>query len=76
MKKSDIAMIVLIAGLSVVIAFIAANSIPMLKPTNGTAKAKTVEQLNATVKQPDEKIFNEDAINPTVETGMGGSAQN
>lgn len=75
MKKSDIAMIVLIAALSVMIAFVVANSIPQLKPTNGTQKAWTVEKIEATRDEPDEKVFSPEAINPTVETVIGGNTQ-
>lgn len=76
MKKSDIAMIVLIAAMSVMVAFVVANSIPQLKPTNGAVKTKTVEKIKSAVDQPDEKVFSQDAINPTVETVIGGNAQN
>lgn len=75
MKKSDIAMIVLIAAMSVIIAFVVANSIPFLKPANGGMKAKTVEKIQSKVDEPDAKVFSVDAINPTVETVIGGNAQ-
>lgn len=75
MKKSDIAMIIFIAALSVMVAFVVANSIPQLKPTNGTVKTKTVEKLKSEVVQPDEKVFSQDSINPTVETVIGGNTQ-
>lgn len=75
MKKTDIAMIILIASLSVMIAFVVANAIPALKVSDSGVKVDTVEKINSTVDQPDTNVFNEDAINPTVETVIGGNTQ-
>jgi hypothetical protein len=73
MKKGDIAMIILIATLSVMGAFFIANSIPMLQVSIKGEKVKTVEKVSSTVQQPDETIFNSTKINPTVETVIGGT---
>lgn len=73
MKKGDIAMIILIATLSVMSAFFIANSIPMLQVSIKGEKVKTVETVTSTVRQPDETIFNTSKINPTVETVIGGT---
>lgn len=73
MKKTDIAMIVLIAGLSVGVAFFVANSLPFLKLDTKGVKVKTIEAISADVTPPDPAVFNEDAINPTVKTVIGGS---
>lgn len=73
MKKSDIAMIILIAGVSVSVAFAAANSIPFLKVDNKGVKVKTIDKISAEVDPPDPEVFNENAINPTVRTVIGGS---
>ncbi len=75
MKKSDIAMIVLISSLSVMIAFFVASSIPGLgKPQKGE-KVKTIEPITSKVDSPDEAVFNSNSINPTVETVIGSDAQ-
>lgn len=73
MKKGDIAMVILIATLSVMSAFFIANSIPMLQVSIKGEKVKTVEKITSTVEQPDETIFNSTKINPTVETVIGGT---
>jgi hypothetical protein len=73
MKKGDIAMIILIATLSIMSAFFIANSIPMLQVSIKGEKVKTVGTVTSTVKQPDETIFNSTKINPTVETVIGGT---
>lgn len=68
MKKSDIAMIVLIASLSVMTAFFIANSLPFLKVSDKGETVKTTDGITDTVAAPDKKIFNSNNINPTVET--------
>ena len=72
MKKTDIAMIILIAGVSVVLAFVIANQLTFLKPPEKGQAVKTVETINQTVDQPDTTVFNAGAINPTVMTVIGG----
>lgn len=74
MKKSDIAMIVLIASASIIISFIIANQLTFLKPPEKGQKVKTIEKIEATVAPPDQQVFRADAINPTVQTVIGGQA--
>lgn len=71
MKKSDIAMIVLIASVSAFLAFAVANSMPMFKPPSQGSKVKTIDAYNDSVEEPDETVFNGDSINPTVKTIIG-----
>lgn len=65
MKKSDIAMVVLVAAISVVIAFVIAQQVFSGYET-GKTKVKTIEKIEADVVQPDPNIFNKNAINPSV----------
>ncbi len=65
MKKSDIASIVLIASISIVIAFIGANAI-FENVASEEVTVKTIEKISTEVIEPNELIFNENAINPTV----------
>lgn len=71
MKKSDIAMIILIASISVLVAYFIANAI-----FGGSAvkavKVDTMEAISSTLDQPDAAVFNSNAINPTVEVTIGG----
>lgn len=76
MKKSDIAMIILIASVSVMVAFFVANSLPFLKLDPDGVKVKTIDAISSEVTPPDTAIFNEKAINPTVKTVIGGSGSN
>ncbi len=73
MKKSDIAMIILIAILSVMTAFFVANSVPALKPSTKGETVKTIQKITSDVEKPDPNIFNKEHVNPTVETVIGGN---
>lgn len=73
MKKSDIAMIVLISGISMIIAFVVANQLSFLKlPTKGET-IQTVVSISPEAGDPDPGVFNSGALNPTVQTFIGGS---
>jgi hypothetical protein len=74
MKKSDIAMIILIASLSVGVAYLVANALPFLKIDEKGVMVNTIDEIKDEVTPPSDKIFNEDAINPTIETLIGGNA--
>ena len=74
MKKTDIAMIILIASLAVLAAFFIANSLPFLKVDEKGVQVDTIEKISDNVVDPDPKLFNESAINPTVETVIGDQA--
>lgn len=71
MKKSDIAMIILIASASVMISFFIANQIPGLKLSEKGVKVPVAEKITKDVQKPDPSVFNKDAINPTVQTVIG-----
>ncbi|HET8884641.1 MAG TPA: hypothetical protein VFM68_04180 [Candidatus Saccharimonadales bacterium] len=73
MKKSDIAMIVLIASMSILVAYFAAKGI-LGDVQNQSVKVKTAEPITATVVEPDPSVFNSNAINPTVEVIIGGDS--
>ncbi len=73
MKKTDLAMLILIASVSVLAAFFIANSLPFLKVSSTGEKVKTIEVISTQKADPDKKVFNKDNINPTVETIIGGN---
>jgi uncharacterized protein YxeA len=70
MKKSDIAMIILIASVSVMIAYFVAKAI-VGDVQNETVKVKTTDTISTEITQPDTSVFNTNAINPTVEVIIG-----
>ncbi len=70
MKKTDIAMIVLIAGLAVLTAFLVARNILIAGFRKGRAGGYN-QSISDKVESPDQNVFNSNAINPTVETFIG-----
>ena len=76
MKKTDIAMIVLIASVSVLVAFFVARSVPVLNQSDGKkpVMVKTADVIEPNVVMPPESTFNKDAINPTIEVTIGGES--
>lgn len=72
MKKSDIAMIILIASLSALVSYFVANAF-IGDVKNESVKVQTAEPITTNVAEPDPTVFNSDAINPTVEVIIGNS---
>lgn len=72
MKKTDIAMIILIALLSTMTAYFVANSLAG-DMVNEPVKVKTISSISSDVPEPNKDVFNSNAINPTVEVIIGGS---
>lgn len=76
MKKTDVAMIILIATLSVGIAFFVVSSIPGLSLSSDTSEdVKTIDRYSSTIDEPSKAVFNDSAINPTVDITIGGSSE-
>jgi hypothetical protein len=76
MKKTDIAMIVLIAGVGVLVAYFVAINISFLKLPEGGVEVQTIREITSDIQEPNKKIFNAEAINPTVEVFVGGDGTN
>lgn len=74
MKKTDIAMVILIAGVGVAIGYIVASNISFLKVPKSGTKVQTIREISSDVEKPNPAIFNKNAINPTVEVFVGQSA--
>lgn len=78
MKNTDFAMIILIASVSVGVAFGVVSAIPGLKQSDKPVHVKTIEKYTSDLATPDPNVFNKDAINPTVDVTIGdttGAAQ-
>ena len=73
MKKNDYAAIILIASVSLLFAWFVASAF-IGEPKKEAQKVKTVEEISATVEKPSKKVFNKNAINPTVERSIGKSS--
>lgn len=72
MKKTDIAMIILIASVSVLLAYFVATGI-FGNVSKESVKVKTIDAINSSVVAPSPTIFNKDAINPAVEVQINGT---
>ncbi len=70
MKKTDIALIVLIASITMLITYAVGNMViggAQDKPVS----VKTAEPISTKVQTPDTRVFNASAINPTVPVTIG-----
>lgn len=72
MKKTDIAMVVFIASISIIIAFFVAKTI-FGDVYNGTAKVKTIDKIETSIVSPSPDIFNKNAINPAIKVQINGT---
>lgn len=72
MKKTDLAMIVFIASVSMLIAYFIGNSI-FGNVTNKGEQVKTIDAISTSIQEPDKTVFNTNAINPAVEVQITGS---
>jgi len=71
MKKTDLAMIILIATISVMGAFFVTRAV-MGSPSQDKQMVKTIQPISPDLEEPDPAIFNKDAINPAVKVELGG----
>lgn len=76
MKKSDLAMIILIASASVMIAFFVVRAIPFFSAPDEGAEVPAIERISENLESPDPTVFNREAINPTVQSVIGGGSTN
>lgn len=73
MKQKDIAVIIAIAGLSIIIAFVMANYV-IAKPDNRKANVQGFDAITSNFTAPDAKYFNPASINPTQTVKIGGNS--
>lgn len=70
MKKNEIALLILIVAISIGIAYAVGQSI-FGKATTKPVEVETVTAISANIEQPNENVFNENGINPTVPVKIG-----
>ena len=70
MKNSDIAMIILIASISVVVSYFLGNAI-LGDPNERVENISYMEKIESGIQEPDIETFNAHALNPTVEVYVG-----
>ncbi len=73
MKKTDIAMIILIASIGVLVSFFVARGI-LGNDSSEPQKVQKVDKITSEITEPEDRIFNSNAINPSVEVEIDGTA--
>ena len=71
MKKTDVAMIILIASISVGVAFGIASAVPQLKVSDMKQQVKKATPISSDLAPVDPRLFSSDAVNPTQQTIIG-----
>ncbi|HAC56660.1 TPA: hypothetical protein DCF80_04095 [Candidatus Saccharibacteria bacterium] len=72
MKKSDIALLILIVSVSLGVAYFVGQSL-LGSRTQQPVPVEKTEAITSDVKEPDARVFNTDAINPSVPINIGNS---
>jgi hypothetical protein len=70
MKKNDLAIIILITSITLVISYLVVKA-TFGEPTAQQTAVEKVEPIVSTTEEPSPRIFNKDAINPTVVIQIG-----
>lgn len=70
MKKNDMALIILIVSVSLLVAYFVGKAL-IGEPKRQSTQVEVVQPISSNVGQPDPRIFNKDAINPTVPIQIG-----
>lgn len=70
MKKTDVALLILVVSVSIVISYFVGQAVlggAVAQPV----EVETAEAISADIIEPSDKIFNDHAINPTVPVKIG-----
>lgn len=73
MKKNDIAAIILIVAVAGVFSYFIANAL-IGKPKNNPVEVEQVTPIGPNFPTPDSRVFNDQAIDPTVEINQDGQS--
>jgi len=71
MKQKDVALIMIVVGVSSIVAF--AFSAVVFSAKTRVSSVEVADQITSTFQQPDTKYFNANSINPTQSITIGGS---
>lgn len=73
MKQNDIAAIVLIVAIAGIISYFVASAL-IGQPSNNPVQVEQVTKIAPTFPTPDSRVFNDQAIDPTVKINGNGQA--
>lgn len=71
MKQEDIATLIIVVFVAGVASFLISSK--FITPSSEKLEAETVAPITADFQLPDKKVFNDQAINPTVKIEIGTS---
>lgn len=75
MKKNDIAAVIVIVAIAGVFSYFIANAV-IGTPQNDPVQVEKVSPIGPSFPTPDTRVFNDKAIDPTVEISGDGQASN
>ncbi|HSX44375.1 MAG TPA: hypothetical protein VLF87_00495 [Patescibacteria group bacterium] len=75
MKQKDIALIIVVIAISGALSLVASRML-ITSPKNRQEKVEVVEPISADFKQPDNKYFNTNSIDPTQIIKIGDNNNN
>lgn len=75
MKQKDISLIIIVAFISAVLSLIICNLF-ITSPKNRQEKVEVVKPISAEFKEPNNKYFNENSIDPTQLITIGNDTNN
>lgn len=70
MKKSDIALLILVVSVSIAVSFFIGQAL-LGKSIAKSVDVETAEPISADIVEPSASIFNKEALNPTVQVKIG-----
>jgi|JI10StandDraft_1071094.scaffolds.fasta_scaffold04769_7 hypothetical protein len=70
MKQKDIALYIVIAFISAILAFLISSKL-IVTPANRQQKVEKIDPISASFEAPSKEYFNEESINPTQVSGVG-----
>lgn len=73
MKQKDIALIIIVAVISIVVSFIISNKL-IVTPAHRQQQVEVVQAINTQFKEPDKTYFNSKSIDPTKLIQIGNNS--
>lgn len=71
MKQKDIAIIVVVVGVSAILAIVASKLV--IRPTDKQQEVEVVQAITTDFPTPDPRFFNANSIDPTLPIQIGGN---
>lgn len=68
-------MLILIASGSILISYFIASATPIGKASTEPVEVETIERIEQSVAEPSPEVFNQNAINPSVEVNIESSPE-